>query len=357
MLHRAMRDRYPRLRAREVPTSSVRPAKLTAKVFRGLNLAALERLGLCTADMPLEVCVRHAADRPVIPELCCHVRSLWLPGGSFLELSTTPRFHDELPEKSECRILVDSVPLVVATMGSDLHKLVRCSKITKDDAIVLLTRLMGELCGTYGRSPTANTEEGVRYDVAPLCHVKEIRAYLAELHDMEGVGIARAAARIACDNLASPMEFVTYAALAFPPRLGGLHINDVLVNQALDEGEELAVLGIRRLTPDFRFGRKPIVIEYQGSEHLEKYRVRKDKVRAQAYAALGIRQYPLMVEDVSCVSALDKTLRIVVDLLSPYENQSFRKRTLAILRDGRCRKARERLLELCLGRAGTVLGL
>ncbi len=230
--------------------------------------------------------------------------------------------------------------------------------MSRQDATVLLTRLICELCGSYGRDAVDPMGAEPLYELPPACDVATIRAYLDELHGVRGLELARAAMRQACDGLASPMEFLIYAALAFPPRLGGLHLRDVRVNEAYRlKKDELSGLGIMRLTPDFRFVGKPIALEYQGSEHLEKYRVRKDKVRAQAYAMLGVRQYPIMIEDVSTIGALDQTLHDIVDLLSPYEGSSYRKRALSVLRDERCRRARARLLELCLRRYGADIVL
>ena len=145
------------------------------------------------------------------------------------------------------------------------------------------------------------------------------------------------------------MELVVYAAMSYPPRMGGLHIQNVRVNEPLDlSAVPKGMLVHSRLTPDLRVGDDPVGIEYNGKEHLEKYRVRKDKNRAQDYAKLGIFQYPLMYEDIQTVEALDYTLRALVDLLSPYEGYNFRKRTLIILGDRGYRTARHRMLQTYL---------
>lgn len=351
MLYRQMRAGTLRLSTKVIPMASVSWEKLDGKRLGQLEIPALELSGLFTVDRPLDLRVRNTGDRARLETVICHSTTKPLPGGSIVELSAPWRTRELLPSVTNCRVLMDSIPLVILDMAGQILALVNRGKMSNDDAVMRLAALICEFCGTYARHYLDPNRGETTFELGPATTVSEISAFLAQVHGIPGINLARAAVRLATDGLASPMELVVYASMAFPPRMGGLHIRNVRVNEPLDlSAVPAGTLAHKRLTPDLRVGDDPVGIEYNGKEHLEKYRVREDKNRAQDYAKLGFFQYPLMYEDIETVEALDKTLRSLVDLLTEYEGTTFRKRTMGILRDRGYRAARLRMLNTYLWR-------
>ena len=352
-LHRIARRKWPILSLHSMPMDTVDAGALDRRWLRSLNLEAFRNLGMFSQENPLDLCITHAKGRTRIPEIVNHVRSIPLPGGSYLEIHPSKSSIDEFPIRSECRIVVDSVPLTIAMIASELHKSVRCNRMTRQTAIMRLIPLICEFCGTYTHDPL-NPKGEIEYNVAPASDVSEVRTYLKKLHGLRGIDIARAAANYAADLLASPMEFVVYAVLTFPPRMGGIHLCGIRVNEALSISDRrLKELGIMRLTPDFRINDWKLAIEYNGSEHLEKYRVRQDNTRAQNYVLLGYRYFPIMIDDIRPISALDRTLYRLADVLSEYGGKKLRRRIREIICNEKYHAARMELLRLYLPTVNT----
>lgn len=348
-LYRQMRAGKLQLKAKPIPMAFVSWEKLDSKQVRQLSIPALETSGLFTIDRPLDLRVRDTRDRVRLGTVVCYATTKPLPGGSIVELTAPWHSADLLPLEQGCRVLMDSVPLVILDMAGQLCELVNNGKMSHDVGIMRLTELICEFCGTYARHYLSPRRGEMTFEIKPAITVSEVKEYLSRVRGISGIKLARAAVALAADKMASPMELVVYAAMAFPPRLGGLHIHNIRVNEPLDLSVvPKGTLAHEQLTPDLRVGDRPVVAEYNGKEHLEKYRVRQDKDRAQDYAKLGIFQYPLMIEDVRTVDALERTLRDFVGLLAPYEGPNFRARTLRILRDRGYRAARQRLLDTYL---------
>ena len=348
-LYRQMRAGKLQLKAKPIPMAFVSWEKLDGKQVRELSIPALETSGLFTVDRPLDLRVRDTRDRVRLGTVVCHATTKPLPGGSIVELTAPWHSADLLPLEQGCRVLMDSAPLMILDMAGQLCEHVNNGKMSHDVGIMRLTELICEFCGTYARHYLNPRNGEMTFEIGPATTVSEVREYLSRVRGISGIKLARASVALAADKLASPMELVVYAAMAFPPRLGGLHIQDIRINEPLDLSVvPKGALAHQQLTPDLRVGDRPVVVEYNGKEHLKKYRVRQDKNRAQDYAKLGIYQYPLMIEDVCSVDALERTLRDFVGLLTPYEGLSFRARALRILRDRKYRAARQRLLDTYL---------
>ncbi len=321
------------------------------------NFSTLEQYGMATPDNPIELVVHTPADRAQLGIASCRVRTTRLPGNSYLRLLPTRYGGSGLPPSEQCRLFVESVPLVIASQAGMLADLVRAGRLDRKVAILKLAALACEFCGTYSRDASNPQDGELLYDRPAIATATDIQVYLRSLCHSKGVELARTASRLARDGLASPMELLVYAALGFPPRFGGIHVGDLKINEPLALDEELQKkLGIHRITPDIRVGGHPVALEYNGVEHLEKYRVRQDKMRSQMYALLDVAHFPMMIEDVCTPAALDRTLRSIVDLLTPYEGPAFRKRVQQIMRDETYIQARAMLLGVYLPGGVLVAG-
>ena len=119
-LYRQMRAGKLQLKAKPIPMAFVSWEKLDGKQVRELSIPALETSGLFTIDRPLDLRVRDTRDRVRLGTVVCHATTKPLPGGSIVELTAPWHSADLLPLEQGCRILMDSVPLMILDMAGQL---------------------------------------------------------------------------------------------------------------------------------------------------------------------------------------------------------------------------------------------
>ena len=137
-LYRQMRAGKLRLSTRAIPMASVSWEKLDGRQVGQIDIPALELSGLFTIDRPLDLRVRNTRDRVRLGTVVCHSTTRPLPGGSIVELVAPRRSQELLPSALDCRVLMDSIPLVILDMAGQLRVYVNEGKMSNDIAVMKL---------------------------------------------------------------------------------------------------------------------------------------------------------------------------------------------------------------------------
>ena len=286
--------------ARETPGATLERTALTRvpRKPRRTRLTArkLSSLSPFSADLGregarLDLLVPDATSRYQLRGVASHVLSVPLPQGQLLRAR-----HDS----QGASVLVTAPSLCVAQMAGVLLERVREGRLERWQAVVKLVELCAELCGTYSRNPQSPKTSPCAFGLAPVCSAAEIRSGLELLHDIDGLSLAREAARHVFDGSASPMETLHRMMLCLPGELGGLVLPKPQMNCPIDaKGPVAPLLSHAGMRPDLSWVELKIAVEHDGEEwHDMKGRRVLDARRIQDYQTLGWVVLPATFEDV-----------------------------------------------------------
>ena len=266
---------------------------------------------------PLNLLVPNIESRRWCKTIRTHVLSTTLPNGSFLQLVPGEDKATRMPIPEGLRILIESPPLALVQGARSMQRLVKLHKMSRQAAILRLMEFADESCGWYVRDPDAPRTGTITYDdpkrCSRLCDVSTIRNYIKDITNVDGITLARLAARHAIDGTGSPMEAYLHHGLSLPPRYGGLSIKMPLANSQLQTNDATrAKLKHQSIRPDLQWPEFHTVAEYLGDkEHAARPARIEDKDRMQDYMVAGYTAFPLMFDDVRNAAALGRTAQMI----------------------------------------------
>ena len=266
---------------------------------------------------PLEILVPSAKFRRDSAMIRSRVLSIPLPDGAFLELKpgADPAKRISLPQS--IRILIESPPLALLQGARTIQRLISCQGGNRLNGILRLMEFADECCGWYSRDPKNPRSGSISYDQPHKCTrlttPETMRAFVEEISNVDGVRLARIAARHAIDEAGSPMEAYINHALALPPRFGGLSMRKPLANQQLRVDEAThAKLKHHSLRPDLQWPEQHTLAEYLGDKnHAGRPARIEDKDRMQDYMTASFAAFPLMYDDVRNATSLGQTAEMI----------------------------------------------
>ncbi len=261
---------------------------------------------------PLELLVPSDTSRiwrsTAVTRLHTTVLSAALPANSFLELmaGTGP---DAVHWSPNTRVFISAPPLEIIYVA----QMAMATQTSDYRAFLRVLEFIDECCGTYVRDPFDPAAGEVSYDERehPTNYVtpSDVIAYLQQTRGINGLLLARKAARQAISGSGSPMETCINHALTLPPKYAGLSLRKPIVNQQLVlDGVRHIDLKHETLRPDLQWPEYWTLAEYLGDkEHASKPARIEDKNRMQDYAKTPYTAFPLMYDDVKNATALNRT--------------------------------------------------
>ncbi len=283
------------------------------------DLVALRTL-LGMRDKPLRIRVPSANARVRARNIKSVVCSVGLPNGSFERVTgdNGPCAY-ALPKLFE--VATETPPLSFLMAAQQLMRLVSRGSITRQESTLRLAKLGLEDCGTYALDPQNPAGGITAFGVAPASSADAIRAYLGQVHGVDGMALAKKAAPLLFDGAASEMESFLVSALGFPPHLGGLGFKTPKVNEVIDlsNKQQLMLNHVKRLTPDLLWPDLMIASEYLGlAAHEGREAHNEDTDRMQDFQALGYDVVPIDFRHVRNPQAFN---RLAVRIASVMESR------------------------------------
>ena len=278
---------FRRLRA---PLAMERPAALTPEL-----LGELARLGFAPSKgRPLDLLFSSGAGRSRANNVLAHATNLPLPAGSLLQLSE--------------HVAITSPELTFAL-------------IARKHDIRHLALVASELCGTYIPAPPG-LPLGSRQ---PITSTARLQAFLAELFPRQ-TAAPLAAARLAFDCAASPMEAKLALLLSLPTRLGGFGLPRPQLNRPFALTPEAQLIyphSSCRL--DLSWPDTNLDVEYDGSgdEHAGDMHA-KDVARLAALRLDGLDVLVLAKQQVYDARAFAQMVRVIAGKLAGQTGQAGR---------------------------------
>lgn len=219
---------------------------------------------------------------------------------------------------------VDVLPVAMSTTRSScpFGESEAAESLERLATLLQLIALASEFCGNYARDPLKPMAEECHYDKPHQCGrfvtPEELNEFLRVAPPMDGIGLARKAAKYAIDESGSPMETLSFLAWTLPPRMAGLSMRKPLVNEQLviEDRRLREQLDRESLRPDFQWPEFHTLVEYLGDENHASHDARvRDKNRLKNYLAADYKPFFLMFDDVGSVAAFNETaLRIAREL-------------------------------------------
>ena len=268
-------------------------------------------MGICEQN-PLELLVPGNASRiwKNAGATCMRTTllSVALPDNSFLELGagTGP---DAARWSSNTKVFICAPPLEIIYVA----QVAKATQKNDFRAFLRVLEFVDECCGTYARDPFDPAVGEVSYDERKyptnLVTPSDVCAYLRLACGIDGLTLARKAARQAIDGSGSPMETYINHALTLPPKYAGLSLRKPIANRQLVlDGVRHVDLKHQTLRPDLQWPEFKTLAEYLGDkEHASKSARIEDKNRMQDYAKTPYTVFPLMYDDVKNATALNRT--------------------------------------------------
>ena len=143
-----------------------------------------------------------------------------------------------------------------------------------------------ELCGTYALRPEGL--EGMAQRDFPLIDVEALRRHLQSWQELNGIALARRAAKYITGGSASPMETKLYLLLCLPLQYGGYNLGFPELNPELDlTRAEMEILRGTKVKPDMLWRRQRLIVEYDGKQHEEEWQSRHDALRITVLEGRG----------------------------------------------------------------------
>lgn len=313
-----------------------------------VDAAALERAlapVLPASDRARRVALRFAGDerRSQLARVRAVPNLDVLGEGSYLEVVTAD--GGPLDVRGTSRVFVEAPPLALMGAARLLAWHVREGRISRDVALIRLSALAMELCGTYARDPDEPRAGKVAHNLEPIGCVDDARAWLGEARALHGLGMARRAAAYANDGSNSAMETLWYLTFCLPPRLGGLHLPRPLQNVPLDwPAAARDLVSHERMRPDFYWPAYATACEHLGGDHESMEAVIEDSDRARDYELCHIAYLPLTKGDVRSERTVRFALAQLVATIVPHETAAFARRMRRLLSDPEVMAARRVLL-------------
>lgn len=231
-------------------------------------------------------------------------------------------------------VFVESAGLTLLSAAREIQGSVRRERLTRNAALVRLSGLLMELCGSYSRDPLHPSDGEILYDLPPLTTVTEVREFLQEARGLHGLELARLAAGYANDGSGSSMETLWYHAFCLPPRLGGLHLPRPLQNAPLAWPPEVRdLVGHKTMRPDFFWDQYRVACEHQGKDHASESALSEDCDRARDYELCDIAYLPVSKKDAKSEESVRAFLAQLVEKVAPHEGPAFRRRMQHRLED------------------------
>lgn len=268
-----------------------------------------------------------------------------LPPGAFLELIgkegsvTMPSAH---------RYFVASPALALLQSAAEMGRIAGERRMTEGEATIRLTALAMELCGTYSRDSDRPREGMCEFRRPIIARPAQMRAFLGQLENRDGLTLARAAASLAEGPSASPMETLHYLMLCLPGSLGGLGLPRALLNHRVDMRQMTKGIAHHiRMKPDLSWPDAGVAIEHLGWEwHDADEALMLDAHRIQDYQAAGWQAYPATFADSRSQAAYNCFARHVVDALDPHGASGLWDGMERLMHDGAFLERQARLLRL-----------
>lgn len=268
-----------------------------------------------------------------------------LPEGSYLEVATKEGGPLVARDDVTVHVFVEAPALALVGAARLLQRAIRSGQLSRDAALVRLTALAMELCGTYARDSEHPLTGEVAHNLESIGHLDAVRPWLADARSLHGLPLARRAASWANDGSNSTMETLWYLVFCLPPRFGGLHLPRPLQNVSLEWPESVRELACHeRMRPDFHWPGYRTVCEHLGGDHEGFDAVVEDSGRARDYELCDISYLPLTKQDLRDEPAARALLAQLVRVIEPHETISFRRRMRRALSDPDVIAARRVLL-------------
>jgi hypothetical protein len=247
-------------------------------------------------------------------------------------------------------LYIDGPELCVLNAAKELLVRIKNGNTTRTIAVLKLATLIMELCGTYSRDPLNPQVSAATYHLDPITNVEKVAKFFDNYIATKGIKLVREALRWSCDGSRSTMESFTYVALVCPPRLGGVSVGKVKLNQALElNARQLALISHRTITPDFQIARYDATVEYLGRGPHEGDDARdEDRRRWKDYSTLCLRSFPMTFDDVRTPRAFNSFCRRLVQGLDGDARRREMHRLNQLFRDENFQKAQTRLFAALL---------
>ena len=302
-----------------------------------------------TPAHPLELRFPDASGRCQSGLVRAHTGPASLPEGSYLEVLDARGDPSPFSARREGHVYVESAAPTLLSAARTLYGEVARERLSADSALIRLSALAMELCGSYARDPADPATGRMAYDLAPVASVRETADLLGQLGGAHGVKLARRAVAYANDGSGSAMETLWYFAFCLPPRLGGIHLERPLQNVALEWPPGTRELACHeRLRPDFHWPRYGRVCEYDSELHKSSRAFYEDRDRAKDYGLCGLGYFPITDRDSASGDAMLAFLRQLVRSVERREDERFRRRMRRVLGDPEVNAARNLLRALLM---------
>lgn len=278
-----------------------------------------------------------------------HAGSAELPEGSYLEVLSARGDPSPFSAEHEGHVYVESAALSLLSGARGLYGEVARERLSANAALIRLSALAMELCGSYARDPADPATGRIAYDLPPVASVRETADLLGQLGGAHGAKLARRAVAYANDGSGSAMETLWYFAFCLPPRLGGIHLERPLQNVALEWPPGTRELACHeRLRPDFHWPRYGRVCEYDSELHKNPRAFYEDRDRAKDYGLCELGYFPITDRDTASADAMLAFLRQLVHAIEGAEDANFRRRMRRVLGDPEVNAARNVLRALLM---------
>lgn len=270
--------------------------------------------------------------------ISCHFFSNSLMHDAFLQLNfqaserylAGPNVSASNSQDPNFRILIPSPEYVLVRTASRIQVLRNHAKnqLSKDGyhkvrmrLYAILLAIIGELCGSYAHSPSsmldiASDMQSCSFNAAPLTSKKHILEFCHNHAHIKGVALLEEACGHALEHAASPFELYLAMVFHLPRRLGGLGIEDIELNKALELNKELRGRYQKKIVvPDISLPQLGCVIECDSTSfHAASRDVLNDRIKAQIYSLLHIQYIPVAYDQISQADKLNRFLRSFVDM-------------------------------------------
>ena len=229
-----------------------------------------------------------------------------------------------VPSRGNVRMFVEGPAIALVRMAQSLTSYLKRGALTPQAALVRVTALASELCGTYSRDPDDPAEGQINWGTTPLCDTAELRRVANALTGMKGLRLARRAAGYAAPCSGSPTETLLALAMMLPPEMGGVAFPAFRQNEQVEwPAGAGSLLHHNTMRPDFFWPRHRVAIEYNGKVHDDEENAEEDHFRRQDYATCGISVLEARASDVCDAASLERFLRLVALKLAACEGPGF----------------------------------
>lgn len=310
-----------------------RPMSGTIKLDR-LQIPGLLGLLHVPEEKTLGLLVPTARERTTCSGIECKVNKNPRGKTPFLLLTSSDPNNPNPLVPTNHRVFVLAPEGIVLAMAYRLGKTKEKGSAVHQRSVLMLVKLILELCGTFSHDPLNPNGGDVVYETKPHMTVEGLRSYLALPGNEHGLPLAREAAALAYDKSGSPQESFMGPALFYPESLGGLALCDFVANEELDlSPDEWRSIGHRTITPDFQLVGYQSVVEYLGAVHEEGSNPTKDHRRSLDYQTLGKREFNFVYDDVCTRMRFMASAVRLATVIEQYDGSGAVKRVLNLSRN------------------------